>query len=100
MVSIKENWTELTGRIVALRDSDKRPGFVELHVQVESAAPVPGFADFLSDSVGSTITINVKKEALEARKVIPGARVRLRVRRGRQADDLFAHTEHLEIDGA
>ena len=100
MVPIKENWTELTGTITMLRASESRPGFLELHLQVEGAAPVPGFADFLSDRVGSTVLINVRKEPLEARKAIPGARVRVRVRRGRHADDLFAHTEHLKIDGA
>jgi hypothetical protein len=100
MVSIKENWTELTGTIGSLRPSDSRRGLVEMNLQVESAAPVPGFADFLSDRVGSTVTVKVKKETLEARNLVPGARVSMQVRRGRDVEDLFAHTQHIKIEDA
>jgi hypothetical protein len=98
VVSIRENWTDVVGKVQAVRPSARGSGTIEVDVKVESAEPVPGFADFLSDRVGSVLRVAVGATPALAETLTPGAEVRMRIRRGRTPEDLFAHTRHLQIE--
>jgi hypothetical protein len=97
MVSIRENWTQLSGTVTAVRAKEGHHGTLEVDVKVDRTHPLEGFADFLSDRVGATVTIRLKQTDANNERLVPGAYVSMRVRRGRQPDEVFAHGAHIQI---
>ena len=100
MVQIRENWTDLEGEIVDVRPSPRRPGFVDVEVRVDAAAPVESFADFLGDRVGQALVVQFRERCLEGRSLGRGRRLCVRARRGQGTDDVFAHSESFTIEPA
>lgn len=96
-MQVRENWTELEGEVVDVRPSPTREGFVELDIAVRAARPVEGFANFLADCVDSTVTVKIRADAAGVDKLVKGARVSVRARRGQARPDVFAHTRSLKI---
>jgi hypothetical protein len=93
MVQIKENWTDVKGKIVGIADSPDRPSFKEVSILVDEARPVEGFANFLDGSSGKTLVVNMAADTVQAVSLNEGASIRCRIRRGRRAGDLFAKGE-------
>jgi len=96
-MQIKENWTDLVGDVEAVRPS-RRKGFVEIHLAVVDARGVEGFENFLGDREGSTVVVLVRTAVLGGPLPQQGNRIRVRVRRGRTPEPVYAHTKHFTIE--
>jgi hypothetical protein len=96
-MQIRENWTDLEGEVTDVRRSATREGFVELDLAVRAAHPVEGYANFLGDCVDATVTVRIRAEAEGVDRLVKGAHVSVRARRGQSAHDVFAHTRSLII---
>jgi hypothetical protein len=90
MAQIKENWTDISGTVVAIADSRGRPLFKDVSILVDESKPVTGFASFLAGASGNTITVHVAADTLQSVSMKEGGSIRCRVRRGRKPGDWFA----------
>jgi hypothetical protein len=93
MAQIRENWTDIRGTIMEIRDMPGKPGMVLVTAAVAEAREVEGFADFLSALAGHTAVIIMPVETARRAGCSAGKRLKARVRRGRNQTDIFAHTE-------
>jgi hypothetical protein len=84
MVAVRENLTEVEGEIVAREPHPRRPGFDEVVVKVQRAAPVEGKADLVAPAAGDDLHVAVRQELIG--DAAPGARVRLRAARTSSGD--------------
>jgi D-serine deaminase-like pyridoxal phosphate-dependent protein len=97
MVQIKENWTDVKGRITRIAASPDRPSFKAVSILVDEAQPVDGFSNFLADAAGKTIVVNVAADTVQAVSMNEGGQIRCRIRRGRKLNDLFAKGESVVV---
>jgi hypothetical protein len=93
MVPIRENWTDVMGRIVEIKEIPGQPGVSLLTVAVSEAREVTGFANFLAGLPGTEVGVIMPAETVARAGCAVGSLVRCRVRRGRNPGDIFAHTE-------
>jgi hypothetical protein len=69
MVSIIENYANIKGKIVELTEHPTRPGYLQMKVALEKSKMVEGFPNLAQADEGTTIAINVKKEAADTEKL-------------------------------
>jgi hypothetical protein len=93
MAQIRENWTDISGTVVAVADSDGRPLFKDVSILVDETRPVKGFASLLKGASGRTITVHVAADTAASVPLNAGGPIRCRVRRGRKPGDWFAKGE-------
>jgi hypothetical protein len=84
MVAVRENLTEVEGVIASRAPHPSRPGFDEVVLNVQRAAPVEGKADLVQPSPGDDLHVAVRRELIG--DASPGARVRLRAARTSSGD--------------
>jgi hypothetical protein len=96
-VQMVENWSDLTGEVVAWHPSSPVAGFGIAEVKVRSTAPVGTFPDLLKDAVGETVRIYVPTAAAARLNLTPGATLRSRVRKA-GPQSIFVHPEHVQTD--
>jgi hypothetical protein len=65
MVQARENWSQITGRIVAVDDGGAPPGFVNLQVSLDEIKEQAGFPNMLEGSRGSTIGVTIHADRLQ-----------------------------------
>lgn len=97
-VQIQENWTDIEGKVLDVRPSPTRNGFVEIEISVEAAKPVPHFVDFLGKHVGGVLVVSFREDCIEGKRPVKGSRISVRVRRGQRPDQVFAHTRDFSIE--
>jgi hypothetical protein len=98
MAQIRENWTDITGRVIVIKDVPGQPGMSLLTVAVSEAREVQGFANFLAGLPGSEAGITMPVESAARAGCAVGSLVRCRVRRGRNPKDIFAHTDSVSCE--
>jgi hypothetical protein len=98
MVSIRENWTEIEGRVVDWRTSPEHPSYLALEIAVTNSADVPGFANLLAGIKGEHVVVQVDVAACDQTRLARDAVVRCRVRRGRHPGVVFANPERFDIE--
>lgn len=76
MVAPAPNLTALRGRLLSRRPSARFPGWEDVDLTVEEAAPVDGLPSRVPASGGDTVTVAVRPELLA--DAAPGALLRLR----------------------
>lgn len=96
-VQIVENWSDLTGDVVAWQPTSTLSGFGIAEVRVRNMAPVGRFPNLLRDTIGDTVKIYVPTAAAARLNLSPGARVRFRVRKAGPTS-IFVHPEHAETE--
>ena len=101
MASIVENWGLVEGRVESWqRASGDAPAMLTLVVDrvaaVERSPGVP-YPNFVEGREGTPIRVRVPDVAAAGLEVAPGERVRVRVRRGRGADEFFAHPDGITV---
>src|SRR3954451_21176426 len=80
----RENLTEVKGVTPSGDPHPTRPGFDEVVLTVQRAAPVEGKADLVQPSPGEDLHVAVRRELIG--DASPGARVRLRAARTSSGD--------------
>lgn len=101
MATIVENWGLVEGRVEHWqRGNADTPPVLTLAVEgvsaVERSPGVP-YPNFVEWREGTTIRVRVPDDAARRLDVAPGQRVRVRVRRGRGADEFFAHPNEITV---
>jgi hypothetical protein len=101
MVPIVENWSLVTGRVERWQPA-AGDAAAEATVLIESVQPVVRpdgavFANFLEARDGERVRIRFPEGVAERAGVAEDVRLRLQVRRGRDADLFFANAEHVEV---
>src|SRR3954453_4621746 len=84
MVPVRENRPGVEGVIASREPHPTRPGFDEVVLNVQRAAPVEGKADLVQPSPGDDLHAAVRRELIG--DAPPGARVRLRADRTSSGD--------------
>jgi len=101
MATIVENWGVVEGRVEQWqRGGADAPAVLTLAVErVSSVERSPGvsYPNFVEGREGATIRVRVPADAARRLEVAAGQRVRVRVRRGRGADEFFAHPEEITV---
>ena len=97
MTPIKENWTDVAGTVLTAKSTAARPGFVELELAVRDARPVEGYADFLSATAGSKLTVLVREGTVKGGAIVAGQQVQARVRRGADPRVAFSHPDLISV---
>jgi hypothetical protein len=75
-----ENRTDLMGTIVSRQPHPELADYDVLGVRVQEARPVDGVADLLSSTVGSELSVTVRRALLD-HNAQPGATIRSRAKR-------------------
>ena len=101
MAPIVENWSLVTGRVEQWQPA-AGDAAAEATVLIESVQPVvrpdgAAFANFLEARDGQRVRIRFPEGVAERAGVSEGVRLRLQVRRGRDAELYFANAEHVEV---
>ena len=101
MATIVENWGLVEGRVEQWqRGGADTPSMLTLTVERVSAverSPGAAYPNFVEGREGMTIRVRVPDDAARRLEVAPGQRVRVRVRRGRGADEFFAHPDEITV---
>src|SRR3954447_18956448 len=84
MFAVRETRAGAGGVIAAREPHPSRPGFDEVVLNVQRAAPVEGKADLVQPSPGDDLHVAVRRELIG--DAPPGARVRLRAARTSSGD--------------
>lgn len=84
MVAVRENLTEVEGVIASREPHPRRPGFDDVVLNIQRAAPVEGKADLVQPAPGDDLHVAVRHELIG--DAPPGARVRLRAARTSSGD--------------
>jgi len=63
MVSIIENYADIEGKIVEVTDHPTRPGYLQMKVALKKSKTVEGFPNLAQADEGTTIAINIRKDA-------------------------------------
>jgi hypothetical protein len=82
MVSIRENWSEITGVVRSISSAPDLKDYMVAQVQVEQVRDVEGFANLLADTVGTELAIYIPADLISTHPLTPGMRITWRVRRG------------------
>src|SRR5262245_29739737 len=98
-MQIMENWADIRGRIRSLNEPGDFAGFVTALIDVQSVAPVPGFANLFEQVVGDTVRVNIPQAAVQQFSLSPGRLVTCRVRKG-GPHTAFAHPEQVSAETA
>jgi hypothetical protein len=93
-MQVMPNWADIRGTIRSLKEPGEFPGFVTALIDVQSVAPVPGFANLFADAGGNTVAVNIPRAAAQQLSLGPGRRVSCRVRKG-GPHTAFAHPEQV-----
>jgi hypothetical protein len=91
MVQAVENWTCVTGTVVALKQ-DAEHGRLLLHLRLDTARPVKGFADLLKAKSGDELAIALPAGFKGETLLREGETVTLPVRLTR-GPKMFAHAD-------
>ncbi|MEO6313829.1 MAG: hypothetical protein ABIU63_10850 [Chitinophagaceae bacterium] len=65
MVAIIENYAGIEGKIVGMTDHPTREGYLQMKLALKKSKTVEGFPNLAQADEGTTIHINVKKEAAD-----------------------------------
>lgn len=79
MVAAVENWAEIDGRVVSVEKHDDLDGYVRARIDVQSVAPVEGYANLFAWAPGNEVEINIPQAAGESLQ--PGAHVHFKARK-------------------
>jgi hypothetical protein len=97
---IVENWSRLTGTVASWQApaAPDEPGILTL--RVERVRDVPSgrgaYRNLLEAIEGQTVRIRVPHDAAKDLTIETGGTIELDVRRGRSADQLFAHPDRIK----
>ncbi|GKS59666.1 hypothetical protein YTPLAS18_31930 [Nitrospira sp.] len=95
-VSIVENWTDLEGEVLAVEPVPDMPSYRLVEIGVSRAQTVAGFANLLSEAVGTSVRVHVPVHLVEMTTVTTGVRVACRVRRA-GPHKIFAHPDLFRV---
>lgn len=101
-MQIAENWSRLRGRVEAWDPPKKAgdPGTLTIVVdRVDDVAAADGsrHRNMLSRAAGTTVRVTVPASAASQIQPRKGSTAVVDVRRGRVADRVFAHPEHISL---
>jgi hypothetical protein len=101
-VVIAENWSRIRGRVEAWQPPRKAgdPGTLTIVVdRVEDVASPDGshHRNLLADATGTTVHVTVPASAAKRVQPRKGSTAVVDVRRGKSADKVFAHPEHITL---
>lgn len=101
MVTIVENWALVEGRVEQWQGGGaSAPAILVLAVErvsVVERSPGEAYPNFAEGREGTTLRVQVPADAAGRLEVAPGQRMRVRVRRGRGADEFFAHPDEIAV---
>ena len=93
MVSIIENWSDITGQIRSLMPAPDLKEFLIARVFIERVQAVEGFPSLLGETAGTEQTIYIPTTLAEKCRVVSGTHITGRVRKANQ-QRIFVHHEH------
>src|SRR5262245_1573802 len=101
-MQISENWSRIRGRVEAWQPPRKAgdPGTLTLVVDdVDDVVSPDGsrHRNLLADAAGTTVRVVVPASAAGRVQPQKGSTAVVDVRRGRSADKVFAHPEHITL---
>jgi hypothetical protein len=96
MVSVIENWTDMEGIILSIRQSETLSNFMEAEVMVEKANDIEGFPNLLKNTLGETATVFIPKDLATKLHLNKGLRISFRARGG--MNKIFAHPDLVAVE--
>jgi hypothetical protein len=84
MVQVRENLSELEGKVVRREPDPRRPEYETVVIEVSHAASVAGMPDLVHAAIGDELPVAVRRDLLA--DVDIGSRVRLRAARTSSGD--------------
>jgi hypothetical protein len=88
----RENWAEVTGRVLSIAPADE--GYQRLELAVEDAADVAAMPNFFRARVGSTVTVELEGDVVRRAGLAPGSTLIARLRLATPAL-AFAHPDRI-----
>jgi hypothetical protein len=95
MVSVIENWTDMEGIVLSLKQPEVLKNFLEAEVTVEKAYDVEGFPNLLKKTVGKTINVFIPRDLAAKSQLSSGLRISFRARGGMR--EIFVHPDFLVV---
>ncbi len=92
MVQGRENWAEVTGRVLSVAPEDE--GYQRIELAVQDAADVAAMPNFFRERVGSTVTVELEGDAVRGARLEPGSMLVARLRLATPAL-AFAHPDRI-----
>lgn len=96
MVSIVENWADITGEVRSMAPATDLKGFLIATIQVEQVRPVVGFPNLLGDVVGTQLAVHIPETSAKALSLTPKKRIACWVRKA-DRQRVFAHPDHISV---
>lgn len=90
MVQGRENWAEVTGRVVSIAPAGD--GYERVELAVQHAADVAPLPNFFRERIGSTLTVEMPGDTVRAARLEPGSTLTARLRLATPAL-AFAHPD-------
>ena len=95
-MQIVENWSEITGTILATETSIKPKNYNAMTIAVEAIEPVEDYPELISQMVEQEANVYINSDLYESLRLRPGTLIRSRVRLG-NTGRLFVHPQHIEV---
>jgi len=93
LVSIVENWAIVVGLVAGITTVEPKSNFMDLKVEVQRVENLESYPNLINKHVGDEVTIRVQANQIAAVDNLVDTQVKIRVRRGRSPDILFAHPD-------
>jgi hypothetical protein len=92
-VQIRENWADVTGKIVSIRPSDHEYDVID--VKIQDASDVPSVPNLFGQRVGKVVTVEMPQVAVAAAHLEEGGVIKARLRLA-SPSVAFAHPNLIE----
>lgn len=80
-VQVIENRADIAGKVREVKPHETLEHYYTVRIDVETVTPVEGMANLMGSSKGMTIEVSVPAAQIDAKKIVPGAKVTLRVKK-------------------
>ena len=80
-VQVIENRADISGKVREVKPHETLEHHYTVKMDVETVTPVEGMANLMASSKGMTVDVNVPEEQVESKKIVPGAKITLRVKK-------------------